>query len=98
MSEDTSAAGQKAFKVGDVCNIAFGRVTLADGSRLYRCFACGGEAAAWTWPDGKVAHGIVDIQGPGVHRQKLICQACYDDGDTAGTMIMKKVFAVAPGL
>jgi hypothetical protein len=79
-----------------IVNISFGRGGLFEGVEEV-CFACGRPAPAWPWSDGKMAHGVVYVQGPGVHRQELICEGCFADGDTAGTMIMRKIYG-APNM
>jgi len=68
---------RKAARLGDVVEVKVGRVVFdiqpgADTSKDV-CYACGGSATAWPYPERDcTAHGVASINGQVV----LLCERC----------------------
>jgi hypothetical protein len=91
----------RALKVGEMVSIDWGRCLSGDESEV-TCFACGGEAEDWPWPEGLalfglpegsvlLGYGIALINRRGKTMPVPICETCFGDDTTSGHAIMREI-------
>src|SRR5437763_16655429 len=90
------AAKKARIARGLVVNIRIGCCRMTEDGKI-ECFACGKEAAAFTWPGGPAAlgYGIAEIQGNQCDckpcAQVPLCETCFHAEDVT-RVIMRKVW------